>query len=295
MYPLSLEIILPYSISMILGFLGKGGSGKSSASTQMALHLAVTKRAVLAVDADHNMDLSYNLLNGERPSLRFLGDGLPDIRAYVGLKKDQRYEELFLREFSACFRLNPPDSFTRKYTFQINENLSLMAAGPQTNAVLHGKACSHILTTPLKLYLPLLRLMAGHAVVVDEKAGADGVSTGIVTGIDVGVIVVEPAIHSAKVARQIAALMDFHETPYVFVGNKVRSNEDKNLLKELLEEEPVAAFMDTVQIQRNPSGRVAEWHDELEAVVAAAETKLRHDRLARTAKKFSRNESFSWV
>ncbi len=292
-FPVSLGVVLSYSVPMILGFLGKGGSGKSSVATQMTLHLAAAQRTVLAVDADHNMDLSYNLLNGELPSLRFLGDSSLDIMAYAGLNNGERYEALFLTKTLVRFRLSPPDSFTGKYTFPIREGLALMAAGPQTDAVLYGKACSHVLTTPLKVFLPLLQLAEGQAVVVDEKAGADGVSTGIVTGIDVGVIVAEPAIHSIKVALQIAELMDFHETPYVFVGNKVGSDDDEDFLTEKLGQKPVAALAQSDRIRRDPSHHMLEWQASMKAVVAAAEIRIRHDRLARTMKKFHRNEAFS--
>lgn len=277
---------------MILGFLGKGGSGKSSAATQMALHLAGTQQTVLAVDADHNMDLSFNLLNGEQPSFPFLGESLPDIRSYVGLMSDERYEDVFQRKIVAHFRIKPADPFTASYTRKISPNLSLMAAGPQTDAVLYGKACSHILTTALKIYLPLVELDTDHTVIVDEKAGADGVSTGIVTGIDVGVIVAEPALHSTKVALQIASLMDFHGTPYIFVGNKVQSAGDTEFIADSLGEKPVAVLTEAWQIKRDPSRVVPQWRDSLAAVFIAATAAARHDRWARTVNKFRRNKAF---
>ncbi|MEO1337632.1 MAG: hypothetical protein AAFV29_18455, partial [Myxococcota bacterium] len=151
---------------MILGFLGKGGSGKSSISTQMTLHLAARGATVLAVDADHNMDLSYNLTNGVNPNTHFLGEALQDIADHVDLTDVAEYRKLFSHHTSYRFRLDPLDSFTNKYSAQVDENLLLMTAGPQTEQVLYGKTCSHILTTPLKIYLPLLKLTGEQAVVV---------------------------------------------------------------------------------------------------------------------------------
>jgi len=52
---------------MKIAFLGKGGSGKSTLATAAVRHLHSTGRHVLAIDADHNMDLSFNLgADGER-------------------------------------------------------------------------------------------------------------------------------------------------------------------------------------------------------------------------------------
>ena len=188
---------------MILGFLGKGGSGKSSVSTQMALFLHEQGNRVLAIDADHNMDLSYNLTKGELPAMQYLSTSLDDIKNYIGLAENQKYTDAFLTPDNKSFALSPADDVTAKFSVPISDRINLMAAGPQTDTVLHGKACSHSLTTALKVYLPLLQLKENEIVVVDEKAGADGVTTGIVTGIDVGVIVCEPALHSIKTASKL--------------------------------------------------------------------------------------------
>ncbi len=169
----------------------------------------------------------------------------------------------------------------------------LMAAGPQTDTVLYGKACSHSLSTALKVYLPLLTLQENEVVVVDEKAGADGVTTGIVTGIDIGVIVCEPSLHSIKTAKQIAGLMDFYQTPYLFVGNKISDSEDKDFIEKELGITPVVYLPESNNVQRNPSGTVLEWQDELEEIVTVAQTLNNNNRLVRTRMKFTRNHKFA--
>ena len=47
-----------------------------------------------------------------------------------------------------------------------------------------------------------LQLKENQHVIVDEKAGADGASTGIPTGMDFAVIVVEPTPHGIKAGKQ---------------------------------------------------------------------------------------------
>ncbi len=279
---------------MILGFLGKGGSGKSSVATQIALYLHSEKEMkVLAIDADHNMDLSYNLFNGEIPSdVKYFGSSLKEITRYLGLSDDEKYDRVFQAEIPKRFSLSLMDDITKGFCFNRDDGMKVMIAGPQTDTVLYGQSCSHSLTTPLKIYLPLLELGENEYVVVDEKAGADGVSTGIVTGIDVGIIVCEPALHSIKTAKQIAKLMDFYQTPYVFVGNKIQSQEDIDFIIDTLGEEPIACLPDFPGVKRNPGSIIPQWSSEVMKVLAKAQEVNNNNRLNRTMEKFRRNREF---
>lgn len=281
-----------YVTNMILGFLGKGGSGKSTVATQAALWFGAREDKVLAIDADHNMDFAYNLSAGNLPAVTYLSHSLHDLENAVGLTEGQKYSEAFLADTQDRFTLTPLSPEIEKYSAVLKNGSRIMVAGPQTDTVLYGKACSHSLTTPLKVLLPLLELRDDEVVIVDEKAGADGVSTGIVTGIDVGVIVCEPALHSVKTAKQIATLMDFYETPYVFVGNKITASEDKEFIVSALGQEPVTFFMESTNAKRNPSEPVLEWADELQTVFNCAKNLTQNNRLERTIKKFKRNHEF---
>ncbi len=277
---------------MILGFLGKGGSGKSSVATQMALFIHAQGKTVLAVDADHNMDLTYNLSGATSPTMSYLADSLVDMKQYLGVNTTEKYDQIFLNENKTKFSITEPDSVTQKYTTLIKPSLYLMAAGPQTDIVLNGQSCSHILTTPLKVYLPLLRLTDTEAVVVDEKAGADGVTTGIVTGIDVGIIVVEPTIHSVKTALQIAELMAFYDTPYLFVGNKITSTADELFITNALGTTPVAFLSTSDVVSKTPGRTEPEWTKALQNIHVVAAAQNQNNRLVRTKEKFKRNLKF---
>ena len=282
---------------MIIGFLGKGGSGKSSIATQMALSLRALGKRVLAIDADHNMDFAYNITGGIMPSgVRCLGEGFDALRSMLGLREGDSCDKVFLEESGVGkFSLNPVDAYTETHSCVVGDGLRLMMAGSQTDAVLYGKACSHILTTPLKIYLPLLEVDDGSVVLMDEKAGADGVSTGIVTGIDIGVIVCEPSLHSVKTARQIAELMDFFETPYVFVGNKVTDDADREFITEHLGAVPVAFFSDATSIKRDPFSLASAWYTKMMDVYRKVAPLNKRNRLERTQRKFERNHSFRSV
>lgn len=281
-------------VTMILGFLGKGGSGKSTTATQMALFLHKQGNDVLAVDADHNMDLAYNLFKGDMPQdMPYFGDALTDLHDHIELPHNHTYDQAFLKGTDARFSLFPHDACTEKLSRMTSHGISCMAAGPQTDNVLYGQKCSHSLTTPLKIFLPLLELTDNQMVIVDEKAGADGVSTGIVTGIDVGIIVCEPALHSIKTAEQIAELMDFYDTPYIFVANKVHSQEDKDFITETLSHD-ISIFFESIDaLKRNPSAYVSGWEGELAQVLDLARQVCQNNRLERTLKKFTRNKTFT--
>jgi len=225
---------------MIIGFLGKGGSGKSTLSARFAESLARAGKRVLAVDADHNMDLSYNL--GAPEDMTFLGAGLPAFKDACGLGEREKFADALLKDPLPRFALSPLDPFTARYSIPVQDNLRLMSAGPHTDAVLYAESCSHTLTSPLRAYLPLLELQEDEYAVIDERAGADSASTGIPTGFDLAVIVAEPLPHSMKTARQIAEMLEFYGVPYVFAANKLMENEKGKAMEEALGEKIIARF-----------------------------------------------------
>ncbi len=213
---------------MIIGFLGKGGSGKSTLSSNFARFCHESGKRVLAIDADHNMDMSYNLLAmfGTDPetTLPYFGSSLAELMQQLDPSgKYKHYSEIFLGDtLETPISLTPPNQYLKTFSLPLNDTLNIMAAGPHTEQVLRGDACSHSLFTPLKVILPLLSLRTDEVVVVDEKAGRDGAGTGVTTGFTLGVVCVEPTPHSVKAANQIAELLEYYNTPYSFLMNKTK-------------------------------------------------------------------------
>ncbi|MFZ2831795.1 MAG: AAA family ATPase [Minisyncoccia bacterium] len=209
---------------MIIGFLGKGGSGKSTTSTLMTKFLHEQGNTVLAVDADHNMDLSYNLgFNGDGP---YIGGTFALLKEKMGIADDESVDRLFVGGIpERRFTLTPKDAYTENNTAMIKKNMHLMMAGPQNEQVLYGSHCSHSLAAPLKIYLPLLTLSPGEYVIVDEKASVDAVTTGIPAGFDLAVVCAEPREHSLRVAKQIIEMLEWYDVPYMTVLNKSTGEE----------------------------------------------------------------------
>src|SRR5437868_4199469 len=96
---------------MKIAFLGKGGSGKSTMATALVRQLHGQGVHMLAIDADHNMDLSYNL--GADPTV-FLGSDPERIKEYVGSARAKTYSEALQvgKNRGVVFTLSPADDFT---------------------------------------------------------------------------------------------------------------------------------------------------------------------------------------
>ncbi len=209
---------------MKVAFLGKGGSGKSTMATAFVRNLRAKGKRVLAIDADHNMDLSYNL--GAEPRL-FLGADPDGIKVYVGSERTGGFIQALnlAKERGLSFTLSPADEYTESVSIELEDGLRLMTAGPHTDRVRSQEACSHSLAAPLKVYLPLLALNPLEAVVIDERAGTDPVATGILSGVDLAVIVREPTINSTRVAEQIKKELEIADIAHIIVDNKVAGME----------------------------------------------------------------------
>lgn len=206
---------------MKIAFLGKGGSGKSTMATAFVKHLHGCGYNVLAIDADHNMDLSYNL--GIEPSL-FLGTDPELIKDYVGVNRNQSYIDTLkkARDIGVVFSLINTDKYTESISKLIEPRLRLITSGPHTDRVRSQEYCSHSLSAPLKVYLPLLKLNKGEYVIIDERAGTDPVATGILSGVDLAVIVREPTINSTRVAEQIKKELDIAGIKNITIDNKIK-------------------------------------------------------------------------
>jgi CO dehydrogenase maturation factor len=276
---------------MIIAFVGKGGSGKSTLSAWFAKFLHKQGNTVLAVDADHNMDLAFHL--GADGEMAFLGNALDDILRACGLDPvEQKYRQAFFQSQAPAFALHPPDSFTKKYAKEVRGGLFVMASGPHTDRVLHGQYCSHSLSTPLKVYLPFLRLARNEYVVVDEKAGADGAGTGIASGFDFAYVVVEPTAQGFKTAKQIADLLDFYGTPYALIINKVMDAEDAARAQSFAHREPVHFFPHDRRL-RDVQGDMSDSIERSMLFLQTyAQTHGSADRCERSRKKFERNRQF---
>lgn len=219
---------------MRIATTGKGGAGKSTLAVLLARALHARGHTVLAIDADHNMDTLYQLAGGaDLP--HYLGTAMTDVSAYAGTPVGGVGQAFMaLLGSGGGFALSPADSFTKKYAPEMQPGLRLMASGPHTSDVLENRSCSHILSTPLKAYLPLLRLQPGEYAVIDEKAGADGPGTGELLGADVALVVTDKSPAALRAAQGIIALLGHFGIPHAVVANKVANEGDVAEIRQAL-------------------------------------------------------------
>lgn len=209
--------------TMKIAFVGKGGSGKSTVSWLIASTLEKKGYNTLAIDADYNMDLAQNF-GMDITTLPAIHSSERDFYQYLSLTESDYYVDLPDKDDLQNFSLEPIDTFTEKYSKRLSNKLRIMITGGVTPQQLYSHRCSHAFISPLKYYLPLLKLNKSEAVVIDSVAGTDLVSYGMFLGVDVIVAVVESTPQSIGVFHQIESIAQEFNIPLKIVFNKYRPN-----------------------------------------------------------------------
>lgn len=210
---------------MKIAFVGKGGSGKSSTSWLAVKTLENIGVNVLAIDADHNMDLTGNLgLNPENTPLMHKTE--KEFIDIIGTASTGKVSSILEKEQSSLptFTINPKDSYTSKISTEISDKLSLINIGLGSPDVMFSGKCAHGLSGSLKYYLGLLD-EKDDFVVIDSVAGADMLNYGLYAGIDAVIGVVEPHRNSVKVFEQIQNICRKSFIPCFAVVNKPTDND----------------------------------------------------------------------
>lgn len=210
---------------MKIAFVGKGGSGKSSVSWLAVKSLEDMGPTVLAIDADHNMDLTSNLgLDPEKTPLMHKTE--QQFMRYVGIQEEGKVSDLLHKERLQLptFSSTPQDLYTKSVATSVSSKVSLINIGLGTSDVIFAGKCAHGLSGSLKYYLGLLD-EKDDFVVIDSVAGADMLNYGLYAGIDAVIGVVEPHRNSIKVFEQIQAICKKSSIPCFAVVNKPAEND----------------------------------------------------------------------
>lgn len=285
---------------MIIGFLGKGGSGKTTLATLYTKYLinkenfshiddiSFDGNRVLALDNDHNMDFKFNL--GYEGDMNWMGQSLQELFEKIAITSTKDVAEI---DEEHIFSLSPLDDITEKYSEELDQNLRLMVSGPHTQDMMYGNMCSHGLTTPLKVYLPFLKLSDHEYVIVDEKAGTDGVGTGVTTGFNAAVVVAEATTHGVKAAKQIIDMLKFYKTPYIVAINKIRNKEDREkFVQEFADYKPITILTFGLDFEAIDLKLTDDYKKEF-AKMYKEVLKLSDDRKERTKERIKKQKEFN--
>jgi CO dehydrogenase maturation factor len=203
---------------MKLAILGKGGSGKSSVSWLIANYLSQDKQYhTLAIDSDHNMDLT-SCLGIKADSSKYFKDFNAKFRQISKMPELGMWKEYFKQEPVAF--IYPNDPRLEKYITKVNPKLELLLAGLGDEELMLSNKCSHALSAPIKYMMPTMQLAQNSWIVLDSVAGSDMLNYGLYFGFDCLCAVVEGHINSIKVAKQLKVLTDRQGLKLYFILNK---------------------------------------------------------------------------
>jgi CO dehydrogenase maturation factor len=212
---------------------GKGGVGKTTFASLLCYCLAEQGREVYAIDADVNPTLGEAL--GFSPALLEEITPVAEMKALIEERTGAKSGE-----YGAYFKTNPqvrdiPQKFSRKLG-----NINFLMMGAMRGAD-QGCACAE--NALLKALVTHLILKEKETVVMDMVAGTEHMGRGTARGVDAMFLVVEPGKRSVKAAREIDRMAAELGVKNRFViGNKIRSPEDGEFLRQALAEFSFAGF-----------------------------------------------------
>jgi len=219
---------------MKIAISGKGGVGKTTLAGVMARLLADRGKKVLAIDADPDSNLAsaIGLPKDTLSKLLPIASMTSMIEERTGAKKGT---------FGALFKLNPkvddlPDEMGVTYQ---GVKLLLLGCIPQG-----GGGCFCPENVLLKNLIRHLLVQREEALIIDMEAGLEHLGRGSTGYVDALIIVVEPGQRAINTARQIKKLgEDLHIKNMMIVGNKINSDQDRQIIEENLSEFPVLGHM----------------------------------------------------
>jgi len=210
---------------MKIAFCGKGGVGKSTLATLLALVYIEEGYKVLAVDADPSPHLARLL--GIKEEVKPLAE-MQDLLAERAEKQGPYYT------------LNPKiDDLPEKFAIT-QDGLRLMVLGAIRVA---GGGCACPEQTVLRRLLHYLILSTKEVVIVDMEAGVEHFGRATVVPMDVILVVVEPSAGSRQTAKQIQRLAkELNLSRVYFLGNNVKGKAQEEVLKGEFGESLLAIF-----------------------------------------------------
>ncbi len=203
---------------MKIAVSGKGGAGKSTVSAQLVRCFTLHQMPVFAVDADP--DANLGLVLGLDP------DQVSSLRPLIELQ-----EVIEAKNFGGgtLVDLNPNvDDVLENYTLREGD-LRFLKMGAIKQG---GSACYCKENSFLNAVLTTMLLDRDEAVVLDMSAGIEHLTRGTARGIKMMLVVVEPTRAGLSTALSVDRLAgDLEIEQVMFVGNKIRSDEDRAYLE----------------------------------------------------------------
>ena len=202
---------------------GKGGVGKTTFASFLIKALADKGMKVLAIDADPDANLAQALGVDKDEEITPISEMKEIIEERTEAKTGT---------MGSFFKLNPKvDDLPEMLSIKL-DNIKLMVLGGVKTG---GSGCICPESTMLKALVRHIVLARDEAVILDMEAGLEHLGRGTAMAVDRLIVVVEPGRRSVETAYHILKLAgDIGLKNLSFVGNKIRSEKDKEFFKEYM-------------------------------------------------------------
>ncbi len=211
---------------------GKGGVGKTTITSLLARCLAATDKKVIAIDADPVTNLAAGLGIDESKPITPISELKDLIFERTGAKPGT---------MGGFFTLNPKvDDIPDKFALE-RDGVKLLVMGTVQTG---GSGCICPEATILKALMNHLILNRDDVVVMDMEAGIEHLGRGTSGSMDGLIIVVNPGKRSRVAAEKIKKLGSDIGIKNIYVlGNRVKSEQDRELIKESMKDFKILGFI----------------------------------------------------
>ncbi len=266
---------------MRIGILGKGGSGKTSITTTLAIYFA-KQQFTLVIDADQNANIARALESNPPLSL---ADHEEEIFAYLHQHREgiTPIGTTPPGKNSTFIRVQENDPFLKKYA-SINNNHALLQVGTYTSDDV-GVSCYHGKQAGLEAVFHHLLDTEEDIVLTDSTAGLDSLGNSLYLVHDIIFYVVEPTEKSVSVYKQFKDIAQEKNIHHKVIANKIYDEQDMTYLLEHIDEQDIL-----VTFSFDPTLRRVEQGD-----ANARETFLKkHEQQCKQIEEYVRSLSKDW-
>lgn len=221
-------------MSLKLAFGGKGGVGKTTVTALIARTIAAIKNDtnVIAIDADPVANLAAGLGIDETQPITPVAELSDLIAERTGATPGT---------MGGFFTLNPKvDDIPERFSLE-RDGVKLLVMGTVQQG---GSGCICPESTILKALMNHLVLGRKEIVVMDMEAGVEHLGRATSGSVDALVVVVNPGKRSRVAADKIRKLgRDIGIKNIVVLGNRVRSEQDKALIRDTMPDYDILGFL----------------------------------------------------
>jgi len=221
-------------LSLKIAIGGKGGVGKTTITSLIARAIAASDKntKVIAIDADPVANLAAGLGIDESQPITPVSELSDLIAERTGAKPGT---------MGGFFTLNPKvDDIPDRFSIE-KDGVKLLVMGTVQQG---GSGCICPEATILKALMNHLVLARNEVVVMDMEAGIEHLGRATSGSVDALIVVVNPGKRSRVAADKIRKLgTDIGIKNIVVLGNRVRSREDEQLIKESMPDYEILGFI----------------------------------------------------